>query len=159
MRQSQAMSVQNEVKFIQNEIKKPITSQTAPSVASSQHFIRPKQKSFHENSQKGIRVDESRSHSNEQTKIVRFDGESLIEYFEVCETGKLQQIIRQLNMNPRVKMCGGLGICFNCRNKHVRNDQFRLDATTLDSQSKNRYDVNQKLDSNSSTQEIEMEKT
>lgn len=49
-------------------------------------------------------------------------------------------------------MCGGLGMCFNCRNKHIKNDKFRLDATTLDSQNEV---LNYRQDSNSSTQEID----
>ena len=53
--------------------------------------------------------------------------EEIIAFFEAKTKEELQPIVQRLNEIRNVKLCGSLGSCFSCRNKHLgRNVQLNL---------------------------------
>ena len=46
--------------------------------------------------------------------------EQIIEYFENSKIDEVKPLVAKLNEIRNIKLCGGLGSCFNCRNKHIK---------------------------------------
>lgn len=43
----------------------------------------------------------------------------MIKYFSEAPKEEIEPLVMRLNEINHVKLCGGLGSCFNCRNKHI----------------------------------------
>jgi len=58
--------------------------------------------------------------------------EEIIAFFEAKTKEELQPIVKRLNEIRNVKLCGSLGSCFSCRNKHIgRNIHLNLNNSNL----------------------------
>jgi hypothetical protein len=56
--------------------------------------------------------------------------EEIIAFFEAKTKEELQPIVKRLNEIRNVKLCGSLGSCFSCRNKHIgRNIHLNLQVS------------------------------
>ena len=65
--------------------------------------------------------------SEELTESQDHEEEEIMAFFEEKTREQLQPIVKRLNEIRNVKLCGGLGSCFTCRNKHIgRNIHLNL---------------------------------
>lgn len=46
-------------------------------------------------------------------------------HFETSTKNEIEPLVIRLNQINSVKLCGGLGMCFNCRNKHIGDQKAR----------------------------------
>ena len=54
------------------------------------------------------------------------DDDVIFSYFEAAEKDEIEDLVRRLNELNQIKLCGNLGMCFNCRNKHVKIEDFTI---------------------------------
>ena len=68
------------------------------------------------------RYEAQQPHDHEEEEIVAF--------FEAKTKEELQPLVKRLNEIRNVKLCGSLGSCFSCRNKHIgRNIHLNLQVS------------------------------
>ena len=74
--------------------------------------------------------------------------ERIIGYFENSKLDEVKPLVARLNEIRNIKLCGGLGSCFNCRNKHIK--QIRRDQP-LDTHESSSLEANLQNTVNGST--------
>mmetsp|Transcript_21919 Transcript_21919/g.34051 ORF Transcript_21919/g.34051 Transcript_21919/m.34051 type:complete len:285 (+) Transcript_21919:3366-4220(+) len=71
----------------------------------------------------------SRYQSNieeEETELssISLNDNAILKFFETKTKEMVEPLVKQLNDFTCIKMCGGLGMCFNCRNKNIKIGDF-----------------------------------